>query len=101
MSTAGSPLPVRPLFTLVSLVVPASSSVPILLPLVAFAAAPVPLSAAAPPPAAAPAARPPAAQMKSGGGEKVTGRILQIVERTPGAEIKGRGVGQRGSVWRL
>lgn len=61
-----SPLPVCPLFALVSLVVPASSSVPIFLPLVASAAAPLPLlSAAAPPPAAAPAAGPPAAQMKS------------------------------------
>lgn len=91
MSKTSSPLLVCPLFTLVSLVVTASSSVPILLPLVASAAAPVPLSAAAPPPAAAPAARPPAAQMKAGG-EKVTGRIPQIVKHTPGAEIMFKGV---------
>lgn len=67
VSKANSPLLVCLLFTLVSLVVPASSSIPFLLPLpvVASAAAAVPLSAAAPPPATAPAARPPVAQKKA------------------------------------
>lgn len=66
MSKVNSPLFVCLLFSLVPLLVSALCSVPLLLslPVVAFAAAILPLSAAAPPSTTAPATRPPVARMK-------------------------------------
>lgn len=65
VSEVNSPLFVCLLFSLVPLLVSALCSVPLLnpLPVMAFAAAMVPLSAAAPPSATAPATRPPVVWM--------------------------------------
>lgn len=82
MSKVNSPLFVWLLFSLVPLLVSALCSVPLLLPLpvVAFAAAMVPLTAAAPPSATAPATRSPVARMK--GREKIMRRVQQLIKCT-------------------